>query len=328
MGFDYGRYFAEIGLTHDLTTRADERTWRLVPPPRAAEHHDVVLYLGCNVLRTPHMIRTAVAIFDRLGVDYITVGGVAYCCGIVHDNHGHGEAAGGMAHNTVRSLARFTPHEVVMWCPSCIYFFDEVRQMSLPFRVSHTTEFLAARLSELTFTHRHEARVALHYHSAFEPRRREGAAARALLEAVPGVSLVDFDPAARYGRSCSVGVRDQMGVPQWNAMVRDDLARARAAGAGTLATIYHGCQRLMCGFEVEQPLAIEHYLTVFGRGLGLEFEDDYKKYRLWADPDRILADMSPCQQANGVDAGRARDLVTRAFGAAAVPSPMDLAPPA
>jgi len=52
---------------------------------------------------------------------------------------------------------------------------------------------------------------------------------------------------------------------------------------------------------------------VFARALGIEFEDTFKKYRLWADPDRIFADSTPCQQLNGVDPARARDLITRTF---------------
>ena len=66
MSFDYGKYFGEIKLTHDLLTKKDDRTW-LLKPPRDGERHDVVLYLGCNVLRTSHMVQTATAIFDRLG---------------------------------------------------------------------------------------------------------------------------------------------------------------------------------------------------------------------------------------------------------------------
>ena len=63
---------------------------------------------------------------------------------------------------------------------------------------------------------------------------------------------------------------------------------------------------------------------MFARGLGIDFEDTYKKYRLWADPDRILADITPCQEANGVDPARARELVDRTFvpvGALAAPNP-------
>ena len=67
MAFDYKQYFGEILTAQDLVTRPEERTWRLAAPGRDAEHHDVVLYLGCNVLRTSHMIKTVTAIFDRLG---------------------------------------------------------------------------------------------------------------------------------------------------------------------------------------------------------------------------------------------------------------------
>ncbi len=37
------------------------------------------------------------------------------------------------------------------------------------------------------------------------------------------------------------------------------------------------------------PLAIEYYLTVFARGLGIEFEDTFKKYRLWAGREDLSA---------------------------------------
>ena len=79
MAHDYGRYFGEIALTHDLTSVPGERRWRLTPPAREPEPHRIVLYLGCNVLRTAHMIQTITAIFDRLGLDYVAVGGATYC---------------------------------------------------------------------------------------------------------------------------------------------------------------------------------------------------------------------------------------------------------
>jgi hypothetical protein len=104
-------------------------------------------------------------------------------------------------------------------------------------------------------------------------------------------------------------------------MVRHEIARARAGGADTLATIYHGCQRLLCGFEAGAPLAIEHYLSVFARGLGIEFKDTYKRWMLSGDPEAILAEATPCMEANAVDAARARAFVERTF------VPFRLSPP-
>ena len=91
------------------------------------------------------------------------------------------------------------------------------------------------------------------------------------------------------------------------------VARAHAAGADTLATIYHGCQRLLCGFEAAAQLVIEHYLSVFARGLGIDFEDTYKRWMLAGDPAAILAEATPCMEANGVDRDRAREFVERTF---------------
>src|SRR5215813_6010530 len=185
MGYDYKKHFGEILLTEDLTSLPEERTWRQQAPEKDTEPHQIVLYLGCNVLRTSHMIRTVTAIFDRLGLDYVAVGGPTYCCGIVHHRNGDTAASNGMNRRTVELFQRYKPEEVVMWCPSCMFFYDEIQKFEWPFPVRHTTEFLADRLPSIQFTHRVDQAVALHYHSQSEPRKREGAAGRRLLEAVP-----------------------------------------------------------------------------------------------------------------------------------------------
>jgi hypothetical protein len=316
MSFDYGKYFGEIKLTHDLLTKPDERSW-LLGPPRDGERHDVVLYLGCNVLRTSHMVQTAAAVFDRLGLDYVAVGGPTYCCGIQHHRYGQEASGERYASHTIELLARMAPREVVMWCPSCIHFYDEVLQADLPFPKRHTTEFLAERVErgEFTFTQRVEATVALHSHRAGEARTREGRAARRLLEAVPGITLVPFEADGRFGRSCSPTLPGQLGPDVWRRMALDDIDRALAAGATHMAGIYHGCHRELCRFEAERPIVFEHYLTLFARALGIEFEDSYKKYMRWGDPDRILEDATPCMAANGVDPDTARGLVIKTFPA-------------
>jgi hypothetical protein len=324
MGYDYGRYFGEIALTHDLTTRPEQRTWRLTPPAKDEPRRRIVLYLGCNVLRTSHMVQTVTAIFDRLGLDYVAVGGPTYCCGIVHHQQGDTAAGDGMAHRTLELFKRYEPEDVVMWCPSCIYFYDEVMHAAVPYRVRHTTEFLLDRVPELTFTTRVERTVAVHAHAVGEARQREARACRDLLAAVPGLRVVALDSEPRFGRSCAPAIPLGLGQDVWDGLVRDEIERAVAAGADTLAGIYHGCQRMLCGFEAEGRITVEHYLSVFARALGIEFEDQFKKYRLWGDPDRVLEDTAPCQQINGVDPEKARALVMTTF--ARHPAPGTAAP--
>ncbi len=315
MTFDYGKYFGELRVLHDLMTTPDERRWRLTAPERDPEPHAIVLYLGCNVLRTSHMVRTITALFDRLGLDYVAVGGATYCCGIVHHRNGDTAAGEGMSHRTVELFKRYRPDEVVMWCPSCIHFYDDVLQQ--PPAVPGAPHDRVPRRSATPAPVHPPGRGA---GGPAPSRRRRGAAARGggVPSTAGGIAwheYVDIAPTLDFGRSCGPTSHEQLGVEGWNTLVRNELAQAAAAGATTMATIYHGCQRMTCHFEEEQPLAIEHYLSVFARGLDIEFEDTYKKYRLWKDPERVLAEMTPCQQASGVDPARARDVVTRIFPA-------------
>jgi Fe-S oxidoreductase len=314
MSFDYGKYFREITLTQDLLTAGAERSW-LLKPPRDGERHDIVLYLGCNVLRTSHMVQTVSAIFDRLGLDYVAAGGPTYCCGIQHHRRGQTASGERYASHTIELLRKMEPREVVMWCPSCIQFYDEVLRADLPFPKRHTAEFLADRLErgEFAFTGRVDATVALHYHRATPPRQREGMAGRRLLEAVPGLEVLEFEPDLRWGRSCTPALQEELGLSAWRQMALDDIDRALAAGATHLAGIYHGCHRELCRFERERPVVVEHYLTLFARALGIEFEDTYKKYVHWGDPERILEHATPCMARNGVDPEAARGLVIKTF---------------
>ena len=311
-GFDYAAYFREMRLTHDLTTLPEDRTWRAVPPTEP-EPHRVVLYLGCNVLRTSHMIRTMTDVLDLLRVDYVAVGGPAYCCGIVHHRYGDTELSQTIGSNAVRYLERFEPERVVMWCPSCIYFYDEIFQVPSSFETLHATEFLAEHLGELSFVREVPQRVALHYHCNHPRRLDEARAAKTLLSAVPGLEYVEIESDVRLERACSPATQQALGMDEWQRLIEGQFRQAEEAGADTFATLYHGCQRHICTYEERVPLTVEHYLSVFARALGIEHEDKYKKYRAWQSPDRVLAEMAPCMQANAVAPDQARRLVDRNF---------------
>ncbi len=170
--------------------------------------------------------------------------------------------------------------------------------------------------------------MALHYHNVSEPRQREGQAGRQLLEAVPELRYVEVEPNPDFGRSCTPAIQQQLGLDAWNSMALDEVDRTRAAGAETLATIYHGCQRYMCVFEAERLITVEHYLTVFGRGLGIQFEDKFKKFRLWQDPKRVLAETTPLPARSEQRRCHAsRTVVMENFGMLSSAHDMEKSPP-
>ncbi len=319
-GFPYGAYFADVTVMADLQLPRGERQWRQRPPD-GQERHDVVLYLGCNVLRTMHLARTVAAIFRLLGVDYVAVAGPAYCCGIQQHRAQDFDLAQRAGVLMVNHLEAFQPSSVVMWCPSCISHYDDVvaTYASGPFAVQHVTEFLVERLARLPIRPVSERTVALHSHTGAPQRDREARFGRRLLEAIPGVRMVELEPVPELGRHCSYAVQRAVGMQRWREIVAAHLGQAVDAGAQTLATLYHSCHRELCGYERDYPFAVESYIALLGESLGIGYPDTFKQYTHWADEERIAEASLPCAQENGVDAARTRQAIRRNFCGEPVP---------
>ena len=309
----YGKYFREIDVLHGLQSKPEEREWLLTVPKGEVRKTQVVLYMGCNVMRTTHLMRTVTDVFKLLGVDFVSVGGAAYCCGIQHYGQGDIEAARSVAETTVKNFEKFQPERVVMWCPSCIFFYDEIMDMREGFPFQHVTQYLVEQLSKLDLKPQPPQKVALHYHTGGEQTDDETKAAWTLLSALPGIELVDIGTDVRWERRCTPSVKTNLGEEGWETLAKDSIQSAADAGADIYATIYHGCQRSLCGFEDQYPLKVEHYLTVMGRALGIEYEDQYKKHMLSGDAVAIMEEVTPCAVASGISLEEARATVEKTF---------------
>jgi hypothetical protein len=92
---------------------------RVLNPPRRTQA-SIVFYLGCNALRTPHLLFNAMYVLDALGTDYEVVGGPGSCCGIVQSKW-EGELGRGerMINATLTRFEGLSPEKVLSWCPSC-----------------------------------------------------------------------------------------------------------------------------------------------------------------------------------------------------------------
>ena len=312
----YQKYFREIDVVHGLQSTPEDRDWLLSTPRDDVKQSDIVLYLGCNVLRTTHLVRTVMDIFKLLDVSFAAVGGKTYCCGIQHFQRGDEDAARSVAATTVANFQKFNPEQVVMWCPSCIYFYDDIMDMrEKSFDFNHVTEFLVANLDKLHFQPQPETTVALHYHTGRPQSDAEAQSAITLLSKLPGVTVVDLGTDARFGRHCTPAVRESVGADEWEAMATGFVEQAIDQGADTFATLYHGCQRHMCRYEADYPVKVEHYLTLVGRALGIEHEDLHKKHVLSGDVDAIMEETSPCAVANGIPLEEARQVIEKNYAA-------------
>ncbi|MBI2861831.1 MAG: (Fe-S)-binding protein [Chloroflexi bacterium] len=324
-GFPYAQHFSDINMLADMQVPRQDRTW-LLGVPRNPEPHDVVLWLGCNILRTTHLARTVTDMFRLLDVDFVAVAGMAYCCGFPQHRNVDIAASEALSDASVRRMAAFRPKTLVIWCPSCFYFYDEIlaQRHSFPFALVHVTEFLAEHLKRLRplFREHSRRRVALHAHTGTSQRDRDAHYGRVLLQAVPGLEIVDVMQEPELGRHCTNEAADRLGAQRYRELLAVTVRRAIDGRADTLATLYHTCQRELCRYERGPALLVENYITLLGRALGIEYPDKYKEYALSGDQEAILADAAPCLWQNGVDPERARGTIRRIFAGSAAAAPM------
>jgi heterodisulfide reductase subunit D len=264
---------------------------------------DVIFYLGCNVLRTPHIIFNVMDILEALELDYEVLGGVNNCCGIVHfRTQGDLDGSDRIEGHTLRRFAEFQPQVVLTWCPSCQLHLGETTAgaMRLPYTLEHITQFLADHLEDLKrrFVKVIPKRVAVHEHNGIAGINDN---VRQLLTAIPGIELVDIEQLAEPGYTCGGG---SLGlVPLAQQDVHEHLLEsAKAAKVDLLVLVYHGCHRVLCDAQGRYPFEVKNFTSVIAEALGLEpHEDLFQRYKLHQDVSKVIADAEPFIRAHGMD---------------------------
>jgi Fe-S oxidoreductase len=315
--FPFAKYFEEINVLAALQFKPGARPF-FGRPPAEPEPKDLLLYLGCNVLRTAHLVKAIIAVLKSMGFDFNAVGGPENCCGIIHNLNGEPQSARAYSAHTLGNFARYQPRQVLMWCPSCNEHFDGVvtQEHEVPFPYQHITSFVAAHLDRIRFVQRVERRVALHYHTGHPQQDRDWASTRTILSAIPGLEYVEIENPPALGRHCSAKYIGRLGRPAWQEQVTAICRRAAEAGADVLATIYHSCQREICHEQGRWPLQIVNWVSLLGEAMGIVHDDVYKHYRLLANPEVAFQELSEAAEAHGLDPARVYEVLAKSFAPA------------
>jgi heterodisulfide reductase subunit D len=271
--------------------------------PAMKSRADVIFYLGCNVLRTPHIVFNVMDILEAMEVDYEVLGGINHCCGIVHFRT-QGDLGGSerIESHTLRRFAEFRPQHVLTWCPSCQLHLGETTAgvSELSYNLEHITQFLADRLDDLRprFVKAIPKRVALHEHKGIAGTNEN---VRALLRAITGVELVEIEQLAEPGYTCGGGSLGLVPLAQQDVH-QQVLESAKMAGVDLLVLVYHGCHRVLCDAQGRYSFEVKNFTSVIAEALGLEpHEDLFQRYKLHQDVSKILADAEPFIRAHGMD---------------------------
>jgi Fe-S oxidoreductase len=250
---------------------------------------DVVMYLGCNVLKTPHIALLCLEVLARLGTRYKVFAGPAYCCGVIQYRAGDTQTSGRIGGNTVAGFAGTGTPRVLTWCPTCNIQLSEIVMPSTDatFNLEHVVPYIAARIELLRphLVRPINKRVALHEHPGVAGVT-EGASK--ILTAIPGLELVDLEQ-PRVGYMCN----SLAPVPAYKRELHArELDAAAAAGVDYLVGIYHACHRELCAHEATSPFKIVNFLELVGEAMGVERTDLFKQWKMMQDVDRVLAEVA------------------------------------
>ena len=310
---DLGRDVAmlsQLQLDDEVLQRLGQKSASVNAPD---ERPDFVFYTGCNVLKTPHIALLALDIMDALDIRYQVMGGPSHCCGVMQLRAGDVEMSGRMGTNSIDKMSHTTSGQVISWCPSCYVQFTETTLPTIerqrgarPFEMTPFMRFLSQRLDRLKplLKQRVDMRVALHRHPGVAGVVE---AAIAILQTIPGITLVDLNQPAMGLQGISLAV-----LPAHRRQLQlNELEAARDAGIDALATIYHSEHRELCAHERDWPFEVVNLLELVGESMGLQRHDRYKELKVLQDADQIIAECSDLIATHRLDAAKARDVIVK-----------------
>jgi Fe-S oxidoreductase len=271
---------------------------------------DVVMYLGCNVLKTPHIALLCLDVLDRLGTRYVVSGGPANCCGVIQFRAGDAATSGRVGGGTVAGFAATGAPRVLTWCPTCNIQLGEIVMPATDpgFGLEHVVPYIAERLEALRphFIHPVRRRVALHEHPGVSGVT-EGVLK--ILGAIPGLEIVELAQ-PRVGYMCN----SLAPVAAYKRTLHaQELAAAEAAGVDDLVGIYHACHRELCAHESTMPFRVVNFLELVGEAMGVERHDLFKQWKIMQDVDRVLGEVADQVEREGLDAEMVREVMANAM---------------
>jgi len=250
-----------------------------------------VFWYGCNALRHGDIIHSAIALLRAVGIESDPAGGPAYCCGTIKD--GNLQAAAGMATRTVEKFNATGRDKVVTWCPSCHRHMGTFMSGIAPpkFEVAHITEMLHARQNVLQplLRRRIDRKVVLHTHSGFHEVDANPLVAD-LLRLIPGLEVVVTDYAAP-GHMCSALAPVPAALKD---VVRHSVELTKRHATDTLVTVFHSCQRLLCGLDTTDGIKVVNYVNLLTESMGIETPaDDYAQWKNAGSEAAIMQRIDP-----------------------------------
>lgn len=225
-----------------------------LPPEIRKTNSKILLFLGCTAVYDGNIRQIAidtVNILDILGIDYGCLGENEKCCGSVLLRMGDPEYER-IASDNIKLLNGLSIETLVTSCAGCFKTIKEdyPKVGKLNFEVLHTAEFLHRLIEQKKLKFQNPVEKVITYHDPCHLGRACGVfdAPRAVIQAIPGLDLVEMPRHGPYSRCCGAGGGVKSGFPDLqNKMAQARIQEAEKTGAQELVS---ACPFCYAGLQV------------------------------------------------------------------------------
>lgn len=221
---------------------------------------EVAYFVGCVASFFPMVKRipqNMMRIMDSAKVDVAILGGQEWCCGFPLIAAGIPEKIEEFVAHNLERVQALGAKEVVFSCPTCYCTWKEYYRTDLT--LYHTTEFLEKMVARGDLQLK-ETDVTVTYHDPCDLGRNSSVfdAPRRILEAIPGLKLVELENNRVKSVCCGGGGNVEMADPNLSGAVAEKkLEEIQRTGATTVVTSCQQCVRTIKSRARRQKLDLE-----------------------------------------------------------------------
>ncbi len=227
------------------------------PPDIKKNKAKVLLFLGCTASYDANVKQVAINtinILETLGIDYGVLGKDEKCCGSVLLRMGDPEHKRLFREN-IEQFNNLGIETLISSCAGCFKTImqDYPKVAPLNFEVLHTVEYLTRLMKQGKLEFKNPVNRTCTYHDPCHLGRATGGfqAPRDIMEAIPGLELMEMPRNRQYSRCCGAGGGLKAGFPDiQNRMAVRRVKEAEETGAKELVSCCPFCyQGLQVGIS-------------------------------------------------------------------------------
>jgi Fe-S oxidoreductase len=309
-----GQRFNLYKIFSALQMKPSEARWLDRVPLHPGRKENVVFF-GCSPVALPHNVFSFLDVLEKMGIDFVALTGGDLCCGTTFcpaaGKVGESEKK---ARELIASVKAFSPKRIILICNGCYRQFTEFfpNFLELDFEVQYYTQFFEENLDKISFTRPLDKKVIL-VESCMSRRTRVNESARRLLEAIPGLKLVEWCNDKEQALCCG-GIAN-MTYPQMGQKLGHNLLEhVQKTLADYMVNTCYFCGLSSYPQIRRYSFGFKDIVTLLNESMGgREYEDKLGKYWKCESVDEIIKESRGNFEANGYAEEEMRQILPLVF---------------